>query len=305
MSYPTIALKVALTLLLLQSCSGGTKVVATQRSAPPGMVWIPPGSYLLGSGRESPDELGERQVQTGGFFMDRTEVTNASFKEFVDDTGYITIAERSASPDGSVPSGSACCRAALDTKDLLDRWAYVAGACWKHPQGPKSAIDGKLDFPVVHITFADALAYAKWAGKDLPTQDEWEVAARGGLVGKKYEWGDEFAAQGEWRSNTYQGMFPRADHGDDGFKGLAPVGSFEPNGYGLSDMTGNAWELTKDLAPDDETSGQHCRWAKGGSFLCAANYCARYRPAARIPIAEDTSTEHVGFRCVVRGQKAP
>jgi formylglycine-generating enzyme required for sulfatase activity len=216
----------------------------------------------------------------------------------VDATGYITFAERPGKSSSDPPPGSACCKVAQSLDKLTDRWTFMEGANWKHPHGKNSSIEGKSSDPVVHLTFEDAMAYAKWAGKDLPTQDEWEVAARGGLVNKTYEWGDVLVESNHWKANVYQGEFPKNDTGEDGYKGISAVQSFSPNGYGLYDMTGNAWELTKDDAPVDAQSGQPCHWAKGGSFLCAPNYCARYRPTARIPLTIDTSTEHVGFRCV-------
>lgn len=264
------------------------------------MVTIPAGTYELGAGGVYPEERSKRAVTTAGFFMDRTEVTNAQFSEFVKATGYETLAERGSSAIGEAPSGSACFHAAETLKVLTDRWTFIEGANWRHPQGPKSDLSGKQDHPVVHIVFEDAVAYANWAGKDLPTEDEWEIAARGGLIGKTYEWGNEMSPGGTRRANVYQGEFPNRDLGEDGFKGIAATGSFAPNGYGLLDMTGNVWELTRSPAPKDVPSGQGTHWAKGGSFLCAENYCARYRPAARIPITVDTSTEHIGFRCIQR-----
>lgn len=264
------------------------------------MVAIPAGTYQLGAGSHYSEELPKREVTTAGFFMDRTEVTNAQFAEFVKATGYQTFAERPPENPDDPPPGSACLYAAGKSAPPEDWWAFRAGASWRQPGGPKTDLEGRMNMPVVHITFADAEAYAKWAGKELPTEDEWEIAARGGLVNQKFEWGDEFSPEGLWRANTYHGEFPERDLGNDGFKGLAPVGKFPANGYGLVDMTGNVWELTRSPALQDEPSGQATHWAKGGSFLCAANYCARYRPAARIPVTVDSSTEHIGFRCIKR-----
>ena len=280
----------------------GCRTSEKPTAMPSDMVRIPAGTYSLGAGGEYPEELPIRKVTVSEFFIDRTEVTNAEFRRFVVATQYKTFAERSPSKPDDPPAGSICCKPAEDTNDVRDRWNYVEGANWQHPQGKNSDLTGKANFPVVHVTFEDAEAYAKWAAKDLPTQDEWEIAGRGGLVNQKYEWGNDLNAEGKWHANVYQGDFPRKDEGLDGFVGLAPVGSFPPNGYGLVDMAGNAWELTKDAAPLDEASKQPCHWAKGGSFLCASNYCARYRPAARIPVTIDTSTEHIGFRCVKRIQ---
>lgn len=269
-------------------------------SPPPGMVAIPAGTYELGAGGHYPEELPARKVTTTGFYMDRTEVTNAQFAEFVKATGYKTFAERAPTRADGPPAGSACFHAAGNGTKPEEWWAFKEGVSWKHPGGPKTDMEGRMNMPVVHIVFEDAEAYAKWAGKELPTEDQWEIAARGGLVNRKFEWGDEFSPEGIVRANTYQGEFPEQDLGSDGFKGLAPVGRFPANNYGLFDMTGNAWELTRSHAPKDGPSGQATHWAKGGSFLCAANYCARYRPAARIPVTVDTSTEHIGFRCIKR-----
>jgi formylglycine-generating enzyme len=295
---------VRLALLLAALSSGcGRSVKTVTPASPPvltGMVQIPAGTYSLGAGRLYDEELPVRSVKSSGFLIDRTEVTNAEFKRFVDATGYVTFAEKSPSGNSTeAPAGSACCRAARDTKEVNDRWEFVVGANWKHPGGKGTDLTGRLNYPVVHLTFKDAEAYARWAGKDLPTQDEWEIAARGGLVNQTYEWGSELNPKGKWRANTYQGEFPKKDSGVDGFSGLAPAGSFPPNGFGLYDMTGNVWELTADEAPRDGFN-QPCYWAKGGSFLCAPNYCARYRPAARIGVNAFTSTEHIGFRCVKR-----
>ena len=295
---PPLALAVVATLILLGCQSKPTKPAKPPK--PPGMAWIPAGSYSLGAGKKYPDELTQRVVSTPGFYIDKTEVTNEEFSKFVKSTGYKTFAERSPQKPGDPPPGSACCIAAQSLDKVTDRWTYREGACWEHPGGAGTTIVGKMNYPVIHVTFEDAIAYAKWSGKDLPTQDEWEIAGRGGLVDQTYEWGNSLKLNGKWQSNTYQGDFPKNDLGEDGFMGLAPVGSFLANGYGLFDMTGNAWELTSDNAPIDIPSGQPCHWAKGGSFLCAPNYCARYRPVARIPITIDTSTDHIGFRCVKR-----
>jgi formylglycine-generating enzyme len=286
--------------LLLCACNKPEPVSRIGEGTPPEMVLIPAGTYSLGAGQTYPEERPTRRVTVAEFMIDRTEVTNAQFQRFVQATGYVTFAERSSLTIGDPPAGSACCRTAQDTKLVTDRWVFVAGANWTHPGGIGTSIEGRMNFPVVHVTYEDALAYARWSGKDLATGDEWEVAARGGLVDQKYEWGHQLTPNGKWMANIYQGKFPWKDLGLDGFAGLAPVASYPPNGYGLYDMTGNSWELIKDAAPKEAASGQECRLAKGGSFLCASNYCARFRPAAFIPVTIDTSTEHIGFRCVRR-----
>lgn len=289
---------ISFAVVILAGC--GKMSTHTEMISSESMVLIPAGTYNLGAGGVYPDELPKRKFVSRSFYIDKTEVTNAEFQRFVDSTGYITFAERSSKEVGSPPPGSACCQTALNVDKVTDRWTYVEGASWRHPGGKGTGIEGHLNLPVVHVTFEDALSYAKWCGKDLPTEDEWEIAARGGLVDQSYEWGNDLCPNGKWRTNCYQGNFPEKDSGEDGFKGLATVGSFPANGYGLFDMTGNVWELTKSVAPKDAPSGQECHWAKGGSFLCAANYCARYRPVARIPVTVDTSTEHIGFRCIRR-----
>ena len=275
---------------------------------PEGMVPIQAGTYVIGSHPAPYDPLEgpEHSVQIQEFWIDRTEVTNAQFSSFVKASGYITVTEKEplpkdypGAPMEALIAGSACFCAARPGKNELAGWEYRAGANWRHPNGPDSTIKGHDDDPVVQVTLADALAYAKWAGKDLPTEKEFEIASRGGLVGKMYSWGDVFQPSGRWMANIYQGEFPKADTGEDGFKGLAPVAKFPPNGYGLYDMTGNVWELTKTPGPQSEI-GRETVFAKGGSYLCAANYCARYRPSAKIPVETDTATNHIGFRCVWR-----
>ncbi len=287
-------------LLMIVFSSIGCRASSPAAKAPEGMKWIPAGTYSLGKGGQYGDELAPRKVTTPGFFISKTEVTNAEFLRFVEETKYVTYAERTPADENGKVFGSACCVSVESALTVTDRWKFVSGASWRHPLGPTSSIATHMSDPVVHITYEDALAYAKWANLDLPTENEWEIAARGGLVEQDYEWGNELNPSGKWRANTYQGDFPVKDLGLDGFEGLAPVKSFLSNGYGLYDMTGNVWELTKDSGPTEKESGAASHWAKGGSFLCAANYCARYRPAARIPITVETSTQHVGFRCVKR-----
>jgi len=275
-------------------------------------------------------------VSVDGFWMDAHAVTNDEFARFVAATGYVTLAERTPDPadyPGAKPEllvpGSAVFRKPAHRVDLRDPyqwWAYVPGANWRHPFGPDSSIEGLGDHPVVHVAYEDALAYARWAGKDLPTEAEWEFAARGGLDGATYAWGDEFLPGGRFMANTWQGEFPIQNLALDGFEWTAPVGSFPPNGYGLYDMIGNVWEWTRDeyreygaavrpccastkprggergASDDPRTPGSRIprKVIKGGSYLCAPNYCRRYRPAARLAQPVDTSTCHLGFRCVVR-----
>jgi formylglycine-generating enzyme required for sulfatase activity len=301
------------------------------RSAPAGMAWIPGGEFSMGV-KPSPDTgVGMtptrdatpiHRVYVDGFFMDKTSVTNAQFAVFVRATGYVTTAERPI--DEAIPPSSIVFRAPdheVSLDDHLQWWELVAGADWKHPQGPRSDIVGKENFPVVHVSYDDAEAYARWAGKRLPTEAEWEFAARGGLTGKTFVWGDEMRPNGKWMANTHQGSFPMNDTAEDGFSGVAPVASFPPNGYGLSDMTGNVWQWTSDwyrpdyyealahegvarnprgptssLDPDEPT--QPKRVHRGGSFLCSRHYCARYVVGTRGKGEPTTSTNHLGFRCV-------
>jgi len=301
-----------------------------------GMVWIPGGTFLMGSDRHYPEERPAHRVSVDGFWMNAHAVTNDEFARFVAATGYVTLAERTPDPadyPGAKPEllvpGSAVFRKPAHRVDLRDPyqwWAYVPGANWRHPFGPDSSIEGLGDHPVVHVAYEDALAYARWAGKDLPTEAEWEFAARGGLDGATYAWGDEFLPGGRFMANTWQGEFPIQNLALDGFEWTAPVGSFPPNGYGLYDMIGNVWEWTRDeyreygaavrpccastkprggergASDDPRTPGSRIprKVIKGGSYLCAPNYCRRYRPAARLAQPVDTSTCHLGFRCVVR-----
>ena len=306
-------------------------------SAPkPGMLWIPGGTFLMGSDAAYPEEAPAHRVAVDGFWMDPHTVTNKEFARFVQRTGYVTVAERRPDPadyPGAEPEllEPASCvfvmpthRVSLD--DPYNWWTYVFGAQWRHPQGPGSSIKRLPDHPVVHVAWEDVEAYATWAGKVLPTEAEWEFAARGGLDGATYAWGEELAPGGQWRANTWQGEFPVENTAEDGHRGTAPVGRYRPNGYGLLDMIGNVWEWTSDwFQPHAETSHPCCtlenprgggrresvdpnlrdvaiprRVMKGGSHLCSPNYCQRYRPAARMPQAVDTSTSHLGFRCIIR-----
>lgn len=291
-----------------------------------GMAWVPGGTFLMGSDHHYPEEApAHRAVVDGGFWIDRAPVTNREFARFVAATGHVTTAERApdaaeypgARPELLVPASAVFRRPRrpVDIRDHHNWWALVPGADWRNPHGPASSLDGLDDHPVVHVACADAEAYARWAGKALPTEAEWELAARGGLDGAVYGWGDEFAPGGHLMANTWQGRFPVENTLRDGYEGTSPVGAFPANGFGLFDMIGNVWEWTADWygphrALDRSPEGSRDpaapdvrvprRVAKGGSHLCAPNYCRRYRPAARMPEPVDTSAGHLGFRCVVR-----
>ena len=274
------------------------------------MVLVPAGEFLMGSNDADarPNESPARRVTVGAFFMDRTEVTNAQFAEFVAATGYMTVAERPVDWDvlrRQVPPGTpkpademlqpgALVFAPPGTPVPIDDpsgwWSWTVGACWRHPEGPGSDISGRMDHPVVHVAFDDAVAYATWAGKRLPTEAEWERAARGGLEGKRFVWGD--GALDPSRCNVWQGDFPWRNTAEDGFVRTAPVGTYAPNGFGLVDMAGNVWEWCSDkFAPGE-------RVHRGGSYLCNPSYCSSYRPSARMGCTPDTALGHLGFRCV-------
>jgi formylglycine-generating enzyme len=300
----------------------------------PGMAWVPGGEFLMGSDRFYAEEGPARRVAVDGLWVDEGPVTVAEFARFVAATGHTTEAEIApdaadypgADPELLVP-GSLVFRPSdgpVDLRDVRNWWGWVPGATWRSPEGPHSSIEGREDHPVTQVAHRDAAAYAAWAGKDLPTEAEWELAARGGLEGAVYAWGDEFAPSGRMMANTWQGRFPWENLLEDGFAGTSPVGSFPPNGHGLLDVTGNVWEWTSDYfslptrgaarpccAPSNPrvTSAEGTtvpgetnprRVIKGGSHLCAPNYCLRYRPAARQSETVETSTTHIGFRCVVR-----
>ena len=291
-----------------------------------GMVQIPAGEFLMGSEEFYPEEGPVRRVAVDGFWMDEHAVTAADFRRFVRETGYVTVAERpldpadypDADPELLVPGGLVFRQTAgpVPLNDFRNWWEYVPGAYWKRPGGPGTTINGRDRHPVVQVAFEDAEAYAAWAGKELPTEAEWEYAARGGLEGQPFAWGDEHFPDGQPAANTWQGEFPWQNLKLDGHEGTSPVGSFAPNGYGLYDMTGNTWEWTTDFFTAGHAEGQPAccaptllpgetfprRVIKGGSHLCAPNYCLRYRPAARQGEAVDTSTGHIGFRCIVRGE---
>jgi formylglycine-generating enzyme required for sulfatase activity len=293
----------------------------------------------MGSNRHYPEERPVHSVSVDGFWIDRHLVTNEEFACFVEATGHLTFAELPPDPadypgalpemlyEGSLvfvkPGGP------VDRSQIGNWWQYMRGADWRHPQGPGSSLAGRERHPVVHVTYGDAEAYARWAGKELPTEAEWEFAARGGLEGATYAWGDEFMPGGRNMANTWQGEFPWYNRVDDGYEGTSPVDAFPANGYGLLDMIGNVWEWTTDWYsrghqgdspkpccglphnPRGCVESESCDPAqpairvprkvlKGGSHLCAPNYCRRYRPAARFPEPVDTSACHVGFRCIMR-----
>jgi formylglycine-generating enzyme len=307
-------------------------------TAPQDLVWIAGGTFRMGSDHHYPEEAPAHHVTVDGFWIDRTPVTNRQFRDFVRDTGYVTTAE--IVPDakdypGALPhmlyAGSLVFSApdrAVDLADWSQWWRFMKGADWRHPYGPRSNINPLDSHPVVHVSFADACAYAAWAGKQLPTEAEWELAARGGLDGTEFAWGDSFTPHGRQMANTWQGEFPRQNACEDGFARTSPVTAFPPNLYGVWDMIGNVWEWTTDwyaprhaadapkacCIPENPRGGSEAgsydprqpevriprRVLKGGSHLCAPNYCRRYRPAARHAQPVDTSASHIGFRCVVR-----
>ena len=307
------------------------------------MAWVPGGTFQMGSDDWYPEERPVHPVNVDPFWMDEHQVTVAEFRRFVKATDYVTMAERPLDPamyPDALPSllvpGSLVfqrTRGPVPLNDYRNWWAYVPGASWRHPEGPGSTLDGRDRHPITHVAFEDAEAYATWAGKALPTEAEWEFAARGGLEGATYPWGKEFAPKGRMMANTWQGEFPWQNTLDDKYEGTSPVKTFPPNGYGLYDVAGNVWEWTVDfyasshpgavdhpccaphnprnLSPADSYDtgmpGDHIprRVTKGGSHLCAPNYCHRYRPAARQGEPVDTSTAHIGFRCVVRSEAGP
>jgi formylglycine-generating enzyme required for sulfatase activity len=309
---------------------------------PPHMVWIAGGDFTMGSDAADAraDEKPPHRVRVDGFWMDETEVSNGEFNRFVEATGYVTTAERkprwedlknqlppgSARPaDDALVPGSMVFTPSSEPIPLNVHarwWRWQPGADWRHPQGPDSSIEGKSSHPVIHVSWEDATAYARWAGKHLPTEAQWEFAARGGLERKPYVWGDEAPSIDPSRANIWQGRFPIADLGSDGFAGTAPVKSYPPNGYGLYDMAGNVWEWVADwyradtyqgragrglianpLGPQDSFDPQEPytskRVIRGGSFLCNDSYCSGYRPSARMKTDPLTGLSHTGFRCVL------
>jgi formylglycine-generating enzyme required for sulfatase activity len=297
------------------------------------MVQIAGGEFLMGSDRHYAEEAPAHRVRVNGFWMDRFAVTNRAFERFVAETGYVTLAEQpaclkdypGAEAERLAPASAVFTppHTRVSLSDPYQWWSYVPGANWRRPRGRASSIAKLKDHPVVHVAFEDAQAYAHWAGKELPSEAEWEFAARGGLQGAEFVWGDELVPSGKHMANTWQGEFPHHNSYEDGYGGTAPVGSFPANGYGLYDMAGNVWQWTADWYQDHAKTESPCctvtnprgadretsydpgtriprKVTKGGSFLCAPNYCRRYRPAARMAQPVDTSTCHLGFRCIVR-----
>ncbi|HMJ37676.1 MAG TPA: formylglycine-generating enzyme family protein [Baekduia sp.] len=286
------------------------------------MAWIPGGTFAMGSTDFYPEERPVRDVSIDGFWMDVEPVTVSAFRRFVRDTGYQTVAERALDPAlypevaaSALVPGSLVFQGTpgpVDLRDVLAWWSYVPGARWDRPEGPGSHVYTRGRHPVTHIAYEDAAAYAGWAGKALPGEAEWERAARGGLDGARFAWGDELLPGGRHLANWWQGEFPWQNLELDGWARTSPVGSFPPNGFGLHDTCGNTWEWTVDaIAEPPPAERPACcgppaperiprRVIKGGSHLCAPSYCLRFRPAARQFEAVDTSTSHLGFRCVVR-----
>jgi formylglycine-generating enzyme required for sulfatase activity len=313
--------------------AGGAKAKAKPSGE---MVFILGGEFTMGSDHHYTEEKPAHRVKVDSFWIDATPVTNAAFRRFVRETGHVTFAEIAPDPKdypGALPhmlrAGSLVfvkSKGPVELKNWSNWWTFGFGADWRHPYGPGSSNKGLDDHPVVHISFRDAEAYAKWAGKELPTEAEWEFAARGGLDGAEFAWGDAFEPNGKPMANTWQGEFPWQNLLTDGYEGTSPVGTYPPNGYGLYDMIGDVWEWTTDWyvashvqqksccmpenprGPRAEDSYDPCqpnikiprKVIKGGSFLCAPSYCRRYRPAARHAEPIDTSTCHLGFRCIKR-----
>ena len=287
-----------------------------------GMVFIKGGTFQMGAAPMRPEEGPPRPTKVGAFWIDRTEVSNGDFARFVATTGYVTLAERPLDPkaypglsgDDLKPSGIVFAgEKPTVLNDPRQWWRAVQGANWRHPEGPRSSIQGKDAWPVVQIGWNDAMAYAKWLGRDLPTEAEWEYAAQGRKAATRYVWGDKPLDDAKPQANVWQGAFPGYDSGGDGYRArAAPVGCFPANGFGLHDMAGNVWEWAKDvyrlgLDPVGDTvmfepgdPGARSHVIKGGSFLCSPNYCYRYRPAAREPGPTDTGENHIGFRTVLR-----
>ncbi len=313
-------------------------VQPAQEGAPAGMVFLPGSTYVMGSDDHYPEEAPAHPVTVDGFWIDEAPVTNRQFPTFVNSTGHITFAEKRPLAEDYPGADPANLRAGslvftppdhpVQSRDIRQWWVFTFGANWRHPLGRKSSIGTILDHPVVHIAYSDALAFARWAGKELPTEAEWELAARGGLDGAEFAWGDELAPGGVHMANTWQGMFPHENLEEDGFARTSPIKTYPANGYGIYDMIGNVWEWTVDFWTTQHTqpAAKPCcipinprgtdaggsidprqaelhiprRVLKGGSHLCAPSYCRRYRPAARHAQEIDTTTSHVGFRCVRR-----
>jgi formylglycine-generating enzyme required for sulfatase activity len=330
--------------ILAAALAGMTfSVSADDPKKPAGMVWIPGGEFAMGSedptscvcgGKDPmPDARPIHRVAVDGFWMDATEVTNEQWEKFAKATGYRTIAEIAptkeefpTAPPENLVAGSTVFTPTpkpVALNNMFQWWRYQTGADWRHPEGPESSIKGREKYPVVHIAYPDAEAYAKWAGKRLPTEAEWEFAARGGLAGQTYAWGDDLKPGGKWMANIYEGKFPVKDTGEDGFVGIAPVAQFPPNGYGLYDVAGNVWEWCSDwyrpdyykqladaggvarnpqgpatsLDPAEPTDKK--RVHRGGSFLCTDQFCTRYMVGTRGKGEVTTAANHLGFRCVL------
>ncbi len=322
--------------------AGNESSVAERASRQPkNMVWIPGGEFLMGSEGFYPEERPVHTAWVDGFWMDEHPVTVAEFRRFTKATGHVTVAETApeaadfpdADPAQLVPGSLVFTPPTrpVSLDDFRAWWSWVPGAQWRHPEGPGSTLHGLELHPVTHVAHSDAVAYADWAGKELPTEPEWEFAARGGLEGAVFAWGDEFAPRGRMMANTWQGNFPFHNDLLDGYERTSPVGKFPPNGYGLVDITGNVWEWTSHdytascitshagtaatgqapccgpkrgpataQSPQPPAHQPPTKVVKGGSHLCAPNYCLRYRPAARQSQTVDTSTSHLGFRCIIR-----
>jgi formylglycine-generating enzyme len=311
--------------------------IAQLASQPPhdNMVWIPGGTFLMGSDKHYPEESPSHQTTVEGFWIDQHTVTNEQFARFIEATGHVTSAERPPNPEdypGALPDLLKAAsvvfnkpKQKVDLRNHYSWWSYIVGADWRHPEGPDSSIADRAQHPVVHLAYEDAEAYAKWAGKNLPTEAEWEFAARGGLEAADYAWGDELEPGGKHMANVWQGQFPWENLLTDGYERTAPVGQFPANPYGVFDMIGNVWEWTSDWYSAHHPAAKGCcggevpkgnreqsydpqmpdikiprKVIKGGSFLCAPVYCRRYRPAARMAQPVDTSTCHVGLRLIVR-----
>ncbi len=304
---------------------------APARFSTNGMLWIAGGEFQMGSARGQTDEQPVHKVRVSSFWMDQHEVTNEQFARFVKETGHITDAEKIPDPEkvpdilpeyrgksGSLVFSPPAGQVPLDNHFLW--WKYGPGADWKHPEGEGTNLKGREKHPVVHVNWFDAVAYSKWAGKRLPTEAEWEFAARGGLQGKEYIWGDDFEPGGKVLANIWQGAFPNENTLKDGYRFAAPVGSYPPNGYGLYDMAGNVWEWCSDwylpdyfsrspasnptgpdTSHDPNEPGAWKRIQRGGSFLCTDLYCGAYRPSRRMKTTPDTGLSHAGFRCVADG----
>lgn len=351
--FPPVAIAMGMAFSIFNSCVESTNssdnklpaerlaaAAGKESSAPEGMVFIPGGEFLMGTDDENSyeQERPAHKVILDGFWIDVTEVTNADFMKFVDATHYVTLAEqkpdwdelkKQVAPGTPKPSDDMLVAASLVfvppkhkvvEDDISQWWQWVPGASWKHPEGPGSSIENRMNYPVVHIAYPDAVAYCKWAGKRLPTEAEWEFAARGGLANAEYGWGNEFHPGNKYMANTYQGIFPNGDKGMDGFTTVAPVKSYPPNGYRIYDMIGNVWEWTSDWFDDkyyakikstvqkNPQGPAQCsvsdnpyaieHTTRGGSFLCSDNYCRNYRPSARRGTAYDSGSSNIGFRCV-------